>query len=86
MGADLNRLVVERMGSGQQFGGKLDAEVRVDGNGYKVESLVGDGSPSSLHWTLACPPRLLGPLTMTLPLRAASRLFRHMEEIVHQPL
>lgn len=43
VGADLNRIVVERMGSAQQFGGKLDAELRVDGNGYKVESLVGDG-------------------------------------------
>jgi len=44
VGADLNRLVVERMGSSQQFGGKLDAELRIDGNGYKVESLVGDGA------------------------------------------
>ncbi len=44
VGADLNRVVVERMGSQQQFGGKLDAELRVDGNGYKVESLVGAGA------------------------------------------
>ena len=42
-GADLNRLLLERSGGQHNLGGKLDADLRLNGNGYKVESLVGDG-------------------------------------------
>ena len=41
--ADMNRIVVERLGSAPQFGGKVDAELRLNGRGLQMESLVGDG-------------------------------------------
>jgi hypothetical protein len=43
VGADLQRLVVERFGGGREFRGKIDADVQVGGAGYKVESLQGKG-------------------------------------------
>jgi hypothetical protein len=41
--ADLRRIVVERFGGQQPYTGKLDANLVVDGRGYKLESLVGEG-------------------------------------------
>ncbi|HYO25991.1 MAG TPA: AsmA-like C-terminal region-containing protein, partial [Lacipirellulaceae bacterium] len=43
-GADLRRLVVERFGVERPFTGKVDADMVLGGQGYKVESLVGDGN------------------------------------------
>ena len=42
-GADLARLMVERMGGQRDFRGKIDADVELGGEGYKVERLQGKG-------------------------------------------